>query len=699
MKFSAPGTAGADPLEWRRRIDRRYVAAAAAFVVFLGVMYALELAGLSRRWIAAVLLLGPVVVYAGIGLAARTMQPAEYFVAGRRVPAVYNGMAIGADWMSVASFMSLTGILYITGFGGLAYVLGWTGGFCLIAFGLAPYLRKFGQYTIPDFLGERYGGWFVRVVGLVVCALICFVYVVAQIYGVGLITSRLTGFAFELGVLVGLGGILVCSFLGGMRAVTWTQVAQYGVMLLAFLLPVTWLSIKQTGLPLPQAAVGIQLTKLAERERELRDDPAERQVMALHAAEAARYERLLGDVEGSLVRERASLQRQIAEAIAARTPVREIHALERQLHAMPQDAAAARDTWERARAQAALRATQLGGMPVHVQPFEGDPEGAPDQRRAFGDSRANFIALVFCLMAGTAGMPHILARFYTTPGVREARQSVSWALLFIVLIYVSAPVLAVLLKVEVFSGVVGLRFDRLPAWIVEWSRVDPSLLSAVDINHDGILQLGELRINGDILVLAAPDIGGMPFVVSCLVAAGALAAALSTADGLLLTTANALTHDLYFRMADPEASPTRRVAISKVVLMVVALLAAYTATRKAATILHLVTPVFSIAAATLFPALLLGVFWKRTNRWGACAGMLAGLAVTLYYLATRHPVLGPWFVDGPAQPLWWGIQANAAGVFGVPAAFAVAVAVSLATRAPVAAGPFVDAIRRPDEAA
>ena len=683
----------------RRRIDRRYLAAGAAFAVFIAAMFALERLGLSRRWIAAVFLLGPVVVYAGIGLAARTMQPADYYVAGRRVPAIYNGMAIGADWMSVASFMSLTGILYVTGFGGLAYVIGWTGGFCLIAFALAPYLRRFGQYTIPDFLAERYGGWLVRVVGLAVCALICFIYVVAQIYGVGLITSRLTGFAFELGVLVGLGGILVCSFLGGMRAVTWTQVAQYAVMLVAFLLPVVWLSFKQTGIPLPQVAAAVQVHKLAERERQLRDDPAERQVMEAYRAEAARYERLLQDPERSLAQERAALQRRLSEAITAKAPVREIHAIERSLHAVPPDAAAARETWERARRQAAERAARLGGMPVHAQPFGADPDGTGAERDSFENSRINFIALVFCLMAGTAGMPHILARFYTTPTVRAARQSVTWAVLFIVLVYVSAPVLALLLKVEVFSGVVGLRFDRLPAWIVEWSRVDPSLLSVVDLNRDGILQLGELRISGDILVLAAPDIGGMPFVVSCLVAAGALAAALSTADGLLLTTSNALTHDLYFSLVDPGASPTRRVAISKVVLMVVALLAAYIATRKPATILHLVTPVFSIAAATLFPALVLGVLWKRANRWGACAGMLAGLGVTLYYLATRDPLLGAWFGDASPEPLWWGIQANCAGVFGVPVAFAVAIATSLVTRAPVAASVWVDAIRRPDDAA
>ena len=203
--------------------------------------------------------------------------------------------------MSVASFLSLTGILYVTGFAGRAYVLGWTGGFCLIAFAIAPYLRKFGQYTIPDFLAERYDSGAVRLVGLLVGALISFVYVIAQIYGIGLITSRLTGFAFELGVLVGLGGVLVCSFLGGMRAVTWTQVAQYGVLLSAFLLPVFWLSVKQTGMPLPQLAFGAQVQQVTERERALAADPLEREVTEHYRVEAARYERMLADVEAGRI--------------------------------------------------------------------------------------------------------------------------------------------------------------------------------------------------------------------------------------------------------------------------------------------------------------------------------------------------------------------------------------------------------------
>jgi cation/acetate symporter len=286
------------------------------------------------------------------------------------------------------------------------------------------------------------------------------------------------------------------------------------------------------------------------------------------------------------------------------------------------------------------------------------------------------VALVFCLMAGTAGMPHVLARFYTTPSVSAARRSVTWALLFIVLLYVCAPVLAVLVKYEVLTSVVGTPFSELPRWILEWSRAEPSLVSVVDINHDGVLQLGELHITPDILVLVAPEIGGMPFAVSCLVAAGGLAAALSTADGLLLTIASALSHDLYFNIVHRGSPPRRQVAISKVILLFVALVAAYIALQRPAAILSLVTPVFSIAAATIFPALVLGVAWQRANLWGATAGMAAGFGITVYYLLTRPFGVTP---DASGPGLWFGIQSEAAGVFGVPVAFAAHVLVSLLT--------------------
>ena len=680
----------------RRRVHRRFVLYLLALAVFLVVMVLLERSGVPRTWIATVFLLGPVALYASVGLACRTTNTAQYFVAGRSVPAFYNGMAIGADWMSVASFMGLAGLLYVNGYGGLAYVLGWTGGFCLIALYLAPYLRKFGQYTVLDFIGERYGSRMPRLIGVVVTVLCSLTYVVAQIYGVGLITSRLTGFTFEIGVFLGLGGILVCSFLGGMRAVTWTQVSQYVILALAILVPTVWLAVKQTGIALPQVAVGQQLKKVTEREQALLVDPREKEVRALFAQESLRYRQKLVDPAKSLADERAQVQHALSEAARTGSSQRDLRAAERAWHQLPKDVDAARDAWTRARDAADDRSKPLAGMPHQAQLFSGDPNGDAAQRSSFGDSRLNFLALVFCLMAGTAGMPHILARFYTTPSVREARQSVTWAVLFIVLIYITAPTLAVLLKYEVLNSVVGLRFDQLPRWVTEWSKVDASLLSLVDINRDGIVQLGEMRMSGDILVLAAPEIGGMPFVLSCLVAAGGLAAALSTADGLLLTTANALSHDLYFKIIDPNAPTNRRVTISKVVLLVVAMLAAYVATRKPAEILLLVTPVFSVAAATIFPALVLGVFWKRANGHGASAGMLVGLAVTLYYFVTRNPPLRALAPQAGPLELWWGVQAASAGVFGVPAAFAANILVSLCTPSAPVSTSFVDDVRMPD---
>jgi len=287
------------------------------------------------------------------------------------------------------------------------------------------------------------------------------------------------------------------------------------------------------------------------------------------------------------------------------------------------------------------------------------------------------------LMVGTAALPHILMRSYTTPSVRQARQSVAWTLFFILLLYLTAPALAVLVKFEVFNGLVGLPFDRLPAWVAGWSKVDPSLVSVVDINRDGILQLGEIRFGSDLVVLATPEIAGLPYVITGMVAAGGLAAALSTADGLLLTISNALSHDLYFKMiGGRNASSTRRVTISKVLLLVAALAAAGVAAQRPADILFLVTAAFSIAASAFFPALVLGIFWSRANKWGALSGMACGLGVTLYYLIRNEPWLrGAFRVSAPVD-LWWGILPVSAGAFGVPLGFAVCVLVSLATPAP-----------------
>jgi cation/acetate symporter len=684
-------------MAFRRRLHGVYLAYTLCFVLFLLSAALAERQGLPRKWIGFIFLAGPVVIYAFIGIVCRTTVAAEYYVAGRRVPALYNGMATGADWMSAASFLGMAGTLYLTGYDGLAFVMGWSGGYVLVALLLAPYLRKFGQYTIPDFLGARYEGNLVRLIGVAATVLVSFIYVVAQIYGVGLITTRLTGIAsFEIGVFLGLGGILVCSFLGGMRAVTWTQVAQYIVLVVAYLVPVVWLSVKETGNPVPQAVYGELLQAVSQAEERLKTDPSEREVIAAFRQRADELGARLQDVPKALAAERAAMQERIASLKAMNAPQRQIQEAERALVALSRDPAATAEAWARERDELQERARPLGGMPDHARPFAGDPDGSPAERRAYEESRRNFLALVFCLMVGTAALPHVLMRYYTTPSVREARESVVWSLLFICVLYLTAPALAVLVKYEVFNALVGTPFDQLPSWIANWAKVDPALMSVVDINRDGILQLGEIRIGGDIIVLATPELAGLPYVVSGLVASGGLAAALSTADGLLLTISNALSHDFYYRMIDPNASTNRRVLISKVLLLVVALAAAVVAARKPADILFLVTAAFSLAASAFFPALVLGIFWKRANRQGAVAGMLVGLAVSGYYLATTHPSLRDLLhLRGPVQ-LWWGIQPISAGVFGVPAGMAATVLVSWLTPAPAPATvALVEALRYP----
>ncbi|HEY6513930.1 MAG TPA: sodium:solute symporter family protein [Burkholderiaceae bacterium] len=667
---------------FKSQLNKVYGWYTGGFIAFVVILAVLEQMGLPRNWIGFIFLLATVGLYAGIGIMSRTTDAAEYYVAGRRVPAIYNGMATGADWMSAASFIGMAGTLYLTGYNGLAFIMGWTGGYCLVAFLLAPYLRKFGQFTIPDFLGARYEGNLPRFIGVLAAILCSFTYVVAQIYGVGLITTRLSGLAFEIGIFVGLGGILVCSFLGGMRAVTWTQVAQYIILIIAYLTPVIWLAVKQTGVPIPQAVYGMQLQSISATEKKLIDDPKEKEVIAAFKAQADSFDAKLKDPGAALEADKAAAEKKLADLKAANGPVTEIQAAEKALAGLPKNVDDAKKAWTAARAANAARAVPLGGMPPHAQIFAGNPNGDDKAKAAFDTSRRNFLALIFCLMVGTAALPHILMRYYTTPSVKEARQSVTWSLFFIFLLYFTAPALAVLVKYEMFHNVVGVSFTALPEWMNAWNRVDASLLSVIDINKDGILQLGEIRIGGDIIVLATPAIGGLPYVISGMVAAGGLAAALSTADGLLLTIANALSHDLYYKMIDPNASTARRVSLSKALLVVVALAAAYVASQKPADILFLVSAAFSFAAAAFFPALVLGIFWKRASKWGATLGMIAGLGTTFYYMATTQPWMrGMFGVTSPIE-LWWGIQPISAGLFGVPVGFAVIILVSLVTPAP-----------------
>lgn len=687
--------------QFKAQLKKFYSWYTVALVLFVGALAVAENKGLPRLWIGSIFLLATIVLYAGIGMMSRTTDATEYYVAGRRVPALYNGMATGADWMSAASFIGLAGTLYLTGYNGLAFIMGWTGGYCLVALVLAPYLRKFGQFTIPDFLGERYndcfGGKLPRLIGVVAAILCSFTYLVAQIYGVGLITSYLTGIAFELGIFLGLGGILVCSFLGGMRAVTWTQVAQYIVLVLAYLIPVVWLSVKQTGVPVPQVVYGYQLEKVTAREKEITASAQEQQVRAVFAQRAVALGEKLKSPTQALANDRALAARQLEQLKNTTASVATISAAGKLLASMPKDEASAIKAWTAEKLAAEIKSQPLNGMPPHGKQFAGEPDGSAKDKALYDASRRNFLALVFCLMVGTAALPHILSRYYTVPSVRQARQSVTWSLLFIVLVYFTAPALAVLVKYEIFTNLVGMQFDQLPAWVSAWSKVDTSLLSVVDINNDNVLQLNELTIGGDVVVLLTPELAGLPYVISGLVAAGALAAALSTADGLLLTIANSLGHDLYFKMIDPNASTVSRVTVSKILLLMVALLAAYVAAQKPADILFLVSAAFSFAAASFFPALSLGIFWKRATGIAAALGMCSGLGITFYYMVMNQPWLRTTFnINSPIE-LWWGIEPISAGLFGVPVGFAVIVFASLVTPRPSQrALDLVEYIRSPD---
>jgi cation/acetate symporter len=569
------------------RIYRTYTLTFIGFTIALGI---LEQLGVPNKVIGYLFVFMTIGVYALIGILTRTMELSEYYVAGRRVPAFYNGMATGADWMSAASFISMAGGLYIQGYGGLAYVLGWTGGYVLVATLLAPYLRKFGQFTVPDFLGTRYEGNFARACGIVVLLCASFTYVVAQVFGVGIITSRFLGIGFEVAVFVGLVGILVCSMLGGMRAVTWTQVAQYIILITAYLIPVIWLSTKLFGFPIPELAYGRALERITEIEN------------------------------------------------------------------------------------------TLGILKHHVAPFV-DAKGVFSMTEFW-----NFFALVFCLMVGTASLPHILMRYFTTPNVRDARMSVGWSIFFIFLLYFTAPAYAAFAKYEVYTTVIGQPLAALPAWVQNWAQV-AGMVTIKDVNGDGILQIVELTLNQDIIVLATPEIAGLPYVISGLVAAGGLAAALSTADGLLLAIANALSHDIYYKMVNPKASTVTRLTVARVLLVLVAIIAAAVAGTRPSGIIQMVAWAFSLAASGLFAPLVLGIWWKRTTSIGACLGMITGLGVCLYYL-----IMTRYF----GMELWFGMRNISAGIFGIPVAFIVTYVVSLITPAPSKQmQDFVDSIRIP----
>ena len=580
--------------------------------------------GLSPRWIGWIFMGLSLGIYVFIGILTRTSNPDQYYVAGRGVPSVYNGMATGSDWMSAASFISMAGALAVQGFGGLAYVMGWTGGYLLLAVFLGPYLRQFGAYTIPDFLGARYGGNLARIIGVVAAITCSFTYLIAQVTGVGLIVSRFIGLDFNIGVFVGLLGVLFCSVLGGMRSVTWTQVAQYIILIISYLVPVVYLSWSLFGIPIPELTYGKLLQRNNATDIQLTADPKEKETRALWKKDADEI---------------------AARLKAGGLPDDEVEKLQAQQ----------RTALAQARPLAASETAQFGNYLT-----------VPS-----GTGMWNFLALTFCLMVGTAGLPHILTRYYTTPSVRQARTSVAWSLFFIFLLYFTAPAYAAFARNAVFTNLIGAMISELPGWVKFWEPA--GLFTVVDKNGDGIVQWADFVIRStDFVVLSMPEVAGLPFVITGLVMAGGLAAALSTADGLLLTIANAISHDLYYNVIDPRASLTKRLTITKVLLVITAIIAAYVSTFRLAIIVELVAWAFSLAAASFFPALVMGIWWKRANRAGACTGMLVGLGITAFYM------IGSRFYGMS----WFGTQTIASAIFGLPAGILTIWLVSLWTQPP-----------------
>ena len=582
------------------------------FLAFIILMAIAEQMGMDAKTIGVCFVAFTVLIYALIGWLSRTVQVDAYYVAGRQVPTVFNGMATAADWMSGASFVAMAGGIYFGGYTYMAFLVGWTGGYILVSSLLAPYLRKFGCYTVPDFIGTRYGGSLARFCAVVVLVIASFTYVTAQINATGTIASRALGIPFELGVWVGLISILLCSMLGGMRAVTWTQVAQYIVLIIAYLLPVFWMSNKNGFGFFPHLMLGDEVARIAALEAEF------------------------GLVKNS------------ADAIKA------------------------------------------AGVPGGLASISVAHSAVP----AGGMAAWKFISLAICMMVGTASLPHILMRYFTTPSVKSARKSVAWSLFFIFLLYSSAPMLATLSKLQLIdpslaTGIIGRSIADVQAleWVQNWSAAKQVFIA--DFNGDGVLQLNEWFMRGDVVVLATPEVAGLPYVISGLVAAGGMAAAMSTADGLVLAIANALSHDLYFKIIDPKADVAKRLIVARVLLVIIGAAGAYIASMRITSILGAVAWAFDFAMSGLFFPLVLGVWWKRANRAGAIAGMVLGLAAGTAYLI----YVGPNFM---AQTPWLGIDNLRFGIIGAPVSLIAMVVVSLMTDAPdKATQAMVDEVRIP----
>jgi cation/acetate symporter len=504
-------------------------------------------------------------LYIGIAVYNKAKATSDFYVAGRGVPPIFNGMAIGADWMSAASFIGLAGTVMILGYDGLAYIMGWTGGYLLLTFLLAPQLRKYGRYTVPEFIGDRYNSHTARVIAALCTIIISFTYSIGQLSGSGVVIGRLFEIDAKVGTMIGVVLIAFYAAFGGMKGITWTQVAQYIVLIIAYLIPVIFMSLQITGNPAPWISYGELVGKIGELDREL-------------------------------------------------------------------------------------------GVSEYFAPFT-------------NGTKWQFMALMFTLMAGTAGLPHVIVRFYTVSTMKAARWSGAWALLFIGLLYLSAPAYAAFSRFILMTKVAGSKISDLPAWTTSW--VDTGKLQVADANGDGILQWKEIIISNDIVVMATPEIANLGVFVIGLVAAGAMAAALSTAGGLMIAISSSFAHDIYYRVFKPNATERNRLAVARWSIVVATVLAGVVALNPPGVITQIVAWAFALASGTFFPALLLGVWWKRSNAQGVIAGMLVGLAVTLTYI----------FLARSGVTLF-GIIDTGAGVFGAASAAIANIVVSLMTKAP-----------------
>ncbi len=542
-------------------------------------------------------------LYIGVAIWARAGSTGEFYVAGGKVSPLTNGLATAADWMSAASFISMAGIISFMGRDGSVYLMGWTGGYVLLALLLAPYLRKFGKYTVPDFVGDRYYSQIARVVAVVCAIFVSFTYVAGQMRGVGIVFSRFLDVGINEGVLIGMAIVFFYAVLGGMKGITYTQVAQYCVLIFAFMVPAIYISIMITGQPVPQLGFGSTLA----------------------------------DGSGVYLLER-------------------LDGLSQQL-----------------------------GFAAYT---------------AGGKSTQDLFFITAALMVGTAGLPHVLVRFYTVPKVSGARSSAGWALLFIALLYTTAPAVAAFARTNLLSVIPEIAYTDVPEWFSKWEST--GLIKFDDKNGDGHIQYtgpasdveNELTIDRDIMELANPEIAQLPAWVVGLVAAGGLAAALSTAAGLLLVISSAVAHDLLKRTFRPNITDKGELLVARIAAGLAVCVAGYFGINPPGFVAQVVAFAFGLAAASFFPVILLGIFWKRANDRGAIAGMISGIGFTagyIVYFKFMNPELNT------AAHWLFGISPEGIGTFGMMINFAVAISVSLLTPPPPAAvQELVEEIRLPD---